>query len=418
MVAFRFPPQGGIGVLRTAHCSRYLEEHGWKPHVLTGPLGNTHRLMDVSQLQLIPEHVPVKRTGYFDTTRVFQTLGKFHVARLARTLSVSLPFMSAGWIPYAYRAGRQLLRAGGFDLIYSSSYPIACHVVAYWLKRQTGVPWVADYRDEWSTREELSWPSPLHRRLALRLDRLIANSADRVVTTSPAAADRLARHFPNPEPGHYVTVTNGFYEGDFRESYDPPADTGSSDRFRLSYVGTLGRANRLSGVLAAVESLVDDGRIPEDRIAVSFVGPLRRDLDFPGLREAGVLRTVGFVSHSEAVAWMKGSDALLLLNHESVSIPGKIFEYLATGQPILAVIPDGPAADIVREAKAGVVVDPTDADGIVREIHRMYEAWRHRQLRSDADHSVVQRYTWRETARQLAEIFDATVGAARLSGHY
>ncbi len=412
MIAFRFPPHGGIGIRRTAYCSRYLEEHGWSPHILTGPLGNTHSLMDESQLQLIPEHVPVKRTGYFDTKRVFQTLGKFHLASLARTLTASLPVMNAGWIPYACRAGRQLLRAGGFDLIYSSSYPVACHMVAYRLKRQTGVPWVADYRDEWSTRGTLRWQSSWHRRLAFRLDRLTTASADRVVTTSPAAADRLALRFPNPEPGHYVTVTNGFDEADFDKSDGLPVEVARSDRFHLGYVGTLYRSKRLNGVLAAVQALVDGGRIPEDQIAVSIVGPGSDAHDFPRLREAGILRTVGFVSHSEAVAWMAGSDALLLPNNESFNIPGKTFEYLATGNPILAMLPGGPTADIIREARAGVTVEPGDADGIAREIHRMYEAWKRGHLQSDLDRSVLRRYTWRETVRRLAEIFDDTVARA------
>ncbi len=76
------------------------------------------------------------------------------------------------------------------------------------------------------------------------------------------------------------------------------------------------------------------------------------------------------------------------------------------------MLPGGPTADIIREARAGVTVELGDADGIAREIHRMYEAWKRGHLQSDLDRFVLRRYTWRETVRRLAEIFDDTVARA------
>jgi glycosyltransferase involved in cell wall biosynthesis len=403
MVSFRFPPHGGGGVQRIAYFTKYLPAYGWSPHVLTSPIGDYIRVRDNSLLNVIPRDVPVSRTGYFDSRRVFRALGKLHLARLARTFSPSFPSMYGGWILHAYKAGIELLKRERFDLIYSSAYPLSSHIVGYLLKKKTGLPWVADYRDEWSLRSVAKWPTGLHRALGLWLDRLLIGAADRVVTTSPAHTAIFARTF-GPDDGKYRTVTNGYEEADF-DSRDSEITDTTRDTFLISHVGSLFPWRTADSFLAAVRYLVDVGRIPADRIRVSFVGVGCRP-DISGLERQGIVRRLGYVSHGEAVAWMKASDVLLLINTECTNIPGKTFEYLASGRPILAAVRPGPTADIVRRARAGLVVDPDDWGRIACALERLYSDWCAGKLVSTADRGAIRRYTRRETARQLVEVFE------------
>ena len=377
VISFRFPPHGGGGVQRTAYFTKYLSRNGWRPHVLTGP-GDCRRLQDASLLQVIPEDVPVTRTGMLGTERFLQLLGRVRLARVARTVTPSLPNMTGGWIPHAYRAGLRLLESREFDLIYSSAYPMASHVVACLLKRKTGLPWVADYRDEWSTRALCRWPSPLHRWLAGRLDRRLMAASDFVVTTSAATTQLFSREFPARDPSKYVTVTNGFDEEDFAAARkasrggDPEAHR-NEGRFRIALVGSVFPWHKPELFLRALDRLIEARVVRADQLDVVFVGnscELRSDR----LQRAGVIRRLDYVDHATALRWMLSADVLLLTNGESGSIPGKTFEYLAAERPILAILPPGPAADIVERTGSGRVVG-LDVGEIAAGLQAFLRAW-------------------------------------------
>jgi glycosyltransferase involved in cell wall biosynthesis len=390
---------------------KHLARLGWKPHVLTGP-GDARRLQDPSLLGVVPEDVPVTRTGMIDTGRVFRLLGRLRLARVARMLSPTLPNMEAGWILPAYRAGLRTLERGDFSLIFSSAYPMSSHVTAYLLKKKTGLPWVADYRDEWSTRSILRWPTPLHRWLARRLDQKLITAADTVVTTSPAAVQVLSRAFPLAS-SKYVTITNGFDLDDFkmnRRVSPLPALSGGHGRngkLHIAHVGSTFPWQKPQLFLTAVERLIEDGALKAGELRIHFVGN-SGELSSERLEADGIFRRTPYVDHATAINVMAACDLLLVINGESVSIPGKIYEYLAADRPILAILPPGPAADIIMTTGAGTVVPP-EVEEIAAALRRLVESWREGKLSYDADPTVVAQYSRRETTRQLAEAFESVM---------
>jgi glycosyltransferase involved in cell wall biosynthesis len=367
--------------------------------------------MDPSLLGVLPPDLPVVRTRHVSTRAFYEALGRVHLGRLARVVTPALPLMEAGWVPFAFRAGRTIVQEQHVDLIYSSAPPMSCHVAAGLLSRAFGVPWVADFRDDWSTSRLLSWPSPLHERAARRIDRWVMATASRVVVTSSTTQARFESMFPGPL-GHHVTITNGFEEGNFEgDGAAPDERRESAGRMEVVYAGRLGSWRRPETVLGAVERLIQGGAIPAERIRLTFVGHAE-DFGFPELEERGVVRRLGYVAHDEAVAWMKGADVLLLLNGDPTSIPGKLFEYLGARRPILAVMPRGAAFDVVEETGAGVALEPGDSDGIERELLRLYREWGSGTLACRSHPERVARYSRKETARQLATVFDETVREA------
>jgi glycosyltransferase involved in cell wall biosynthesis len=319
-------------------------------------------------------------------------------------LTPSFPNMEGGWLLPARRAGMEILRNQEFDLIYSSAYPMASHAVALYLKKVTGLPWVADYRDEWSTRDVLRWPTRLHRRLARRLDAEVMRRADLIVTTSPAHTERLAREFAAGDTARFRTITNGFDEDDFSDE-SSAGEAPSENGFHLTHVGSVFRWRGAEAILEAAERLATRGNVPE--LTLHFVGHTGA-LRSPDLEARGLLKVHGYVTHAEAVSWMRSASALLLINTEATNILGKTFEYLAARRPVLAAVNEGPTADLIRHMGAGSVVAPDDPDAIAAAIQSLYDRWSSGELASPVVRGL-ERFSRRVLAGQLADAFEDVV---------
>lgn len=405
IVSYRFPPQGGIAALRIGYFAKYLPNFGWHPHILARHFRD-FELNDPSLLTLIPDATQVVWVAAPDPFGVKRLLDKPRLVGVAPLMTV--PSLSPSWIPSAYLSGLKLLRETRSEAIFSTSPPISSHVVAYLLKKRTGLPWIAEYRDEWSLHPATRWPSAFHKKVARRLDRLIMHSADLIVTTSPAYSALFAREFSLPA-GKFVTITNGFDEGDFAAA-QMRLTRPNGRPFHIGYVGTLAGVQNAEPFLNAVQELIVEGIIPAEKITLRFTG--RADpLNQPLLEERGILHLVGYVDHKTAVSHMLESDVLLLiLTHErgADTIPAKTFEYLGSGRPILALVPpQGPVATIIREAQAGLVVDPNDIGGVKQAVVHLFNSWQDGRLDIRTDAEYVQQYTRRRLAGKLASLLDS-----------
>jgi glycosyltransferase involved in cell wall biosynthesis len=412
VVSPRFPPRGGGGVQRITYFVRHLTELGWEVTVLTGPGDASHGLEDRSLLAQVPASVQVIRTRALDTSRAMHALGRMHLASAARVVTPSFPNMEPGWIPFGLSAGAKALAETGARLILSSAYPLSSHIVALLLANRTGCRWVADYRDEWSIRSVLRWPTPLHRRVAIQLDRAIVRRADRVVTTSPAHTRRFVAELADGDSRRFVTITNGFDPEDFA-GHLASRSLGENGRpFTIAHVGSLFTWRDGSVLVDAIGDLLREGSIGADEIRLRFVGHAAALPESAGELE-GVIQRTGYVDHATAVREMRAADLLVLVNTEETNIPGKTFEYLASGTPILAMVRPGPTGEIVREARAGTVVDVDDREGTKRAIREGLSRWRAGSPVPAPDPGIVGRYARRATARQMSDVLDAVLADGR-----
>ena len=361
LVAYYFPPLGGIGSLRALGHARHLPEHGWEPTVLAPRAGAYHR---DEALSFPDDHVV--RTGSIEFSRLgkralrtggddsvpAQVAGARALVRAASHAALYFPDAQVGWIPFALRAGRRALRERPFEAVLSSSFPVSGHVVARRLARAAGVPWIAEFRDPWS---EMLLPGPRRRRAA-RLERSLARDAAAVVMTSPSWAARHAELWGRPVD----IVPNGHdLEADARHRSRP-------DRTVVGYLGTY--YPRTQARLAALwDALASDDRA-EVRIIGELAPEMRAELDAHGLMER--VHVTGFVPHAEALAQLAGCSAAVLAGPRDASgilaghVPGKVWEYLATDLPVIYV--GAPRADVARvlhEHEGTYVVAEGDAAG-------------------------------------------------------
>jgi glycosyltransferase involved in cell wall biosynthesis len=431
-IAYHFPPIGGAGVQRNGKFARYLHEFGFDATVITGPGSGQNRWspVDETMLEDVASSVTVVR---LDGPEPRASTG--WRARGERWLAMRTP-----WLKWLSRGvvEKGLDHGIGCDLIYASLEPYEVAVAAAELSRRLGKPWVADLQDPWVLDEMKLYPSGVHRRLDLRLMRRVLGTASAIVMNTPEAAERLQRHFPEFRGRRVVSITNGFDAADF----DGPDPSPPSDVFRIVHTGylhtALGTQHRRSLVvrkilgggyrnvdiltrshvllLQAVESLIAAGEVAASEVEILLAG-VSSDSDLAASRTSRIVKTLGYLPHQETIALMRSADLLFLPMHKLPRgsqvgiVPGKTYEYMASGRPILAAVPEGDVRTFLTENGTAAICEPDDVDAMAAILRD-----RITRKRDGVAHPItwnrdsLLRFERRELTRCLAEVFDAVLG--------
>ena len=398
VLAYFFPPLGGAGVQRTLKFVKYLGALGWDATVVS-TRSALYPARDPSLLEEVPEKTRVIRTPALPLAHwVSLVLYRLRLKRLFAW--VTWPDGGVGWFPFALWAGLGAARRDRPDVIFSSSPPQSGHMAALVVHRLTGIPWVADFRDEWAADAHRADQPRTLARLAARFERAFTKRARRSVA---AAGYFEIAGLANDDPRR-VEIPNGVDEADLPRSIHPPAD-----RFVLAYVGTIYGIRDPSPVFRALARLIDRGEVDRGRFEVRLVGSLWLEGFEP---PAGIdVQSTGYVDHSRALQEMSAATALLLyVPSASLAPSGKLFEYLASGRPILCLAhPDNLASRLVSDWGAGVVADPHDESEIERAILTLWQRWQQTGLpdQEDVRRRTLEQYSRRGGAERLAAVLEA-----------
>jgi len=399
VLAYYFPPVGGAGVQRTLKFVKHLAALGWDATVVS-TRSRAYGARDASLLAEVPATTVVIRTMALPLARYLAFA--LHRLRLQRLRAFVLwPDGGLGWMPFAFFAALRAVRRDRPEVVFSSSAPYGSHLVALLVSRLTRLPWVADFRDEWTANPHLIGQSRLLARLSERAERAITRRATKVVVA--ASYFRLAG-LVDDDPRR-VEIVNGVDETDLpaEDAPGPPAD-----RFVLAHVGTLYDLQDPSSALRALASLAASGAVDGSQVEVRLVGNVWVP-NFeppPGVR----VETTGYVEHARAITEMHAATALLLyVPAVSLAPSGKLFEYLASGRPLLCLTrPDNVASLLVKEWEAGVVADPHDEEAIEEALLELWRRWREDGLPDQAQvrARTLEQYSRRATAVRLAGVLD------------
>ena len=419
-----FPPSGGPAVQRMTKVVSYLPEFGWEPVVLANsPTKNEPR--DDVLLKEFPSELRVFRISGLN---IPQAVNCCIVRALLRAFIQ--PDLNRVWAERALPSARKLLEDGSFSAVYSTG-PAGAHWLGWKLKREYGLPWIMDIRDLWTSAFTYKPVSFFHAAIDRGYEKSFLESADRVSCVSEAYPSILQELYPEVPARKFVVVPNGYDEADFTPGVES-SDTG----FLISYVGSVydfmvkPRAQGwkrffeplISGgpavpirspepLIFAVRALLD--KVPEamENVRLRFVGSFpdsyRRMLSDYNLEDC--VENIGYVNHSRAVTEMQEAAVLVLIQDgygSEIDIPGKLYEYLRSGTPVLGLLRDGLAARLIRESSAGEVIYPTDRQGVSRVLLDWYRRWREGKPLSDPDMAYIRRFTRREQTRLLAEHLD------------
>ncbi len=423
LVSYHFPPVGGAGVQRPAKFARYLPEFGWDVSVLQAANPSVP-LLDQSLLDELPPDTVIQLARTFEpsyaakqavTTPAGDRAAPGATARLRRALrsaaAVALqPDAQVLWLPDAVRRGRQLLARMPHDAILATAPTYTNLLVGALLSRATGLPLISDFRDEWdisSTYWENAPRSALAQAVQRRMQRFVYRRSSAIVATTKASTARIAARAAEAGVApKAVCIYNGWDAEDLQSARGvAPVRPRDADALRLVYAGTLWNLTSVAPVADALERLAAEAAGSVDRLELVAVGQL---LQLQRIARTGAtLANVDYCSHPEALATMQSADALLLLlsgvpGAERVA-PAKVFEYLAMRRPILAVMPEGEIAALVRETGAGQHFLPDDIAGIA-EWFRQHLA--RRAPAPAADERQIARFERRALTGQLAALLD------------
>jgi glycosyltransferase involved in cell wall biosynthesis len=419
-VAYAFPPVAGSGVFRPLRLAKYLPRLGWSVTVLTVS-ARVRAIRDPALLREVPDGVDVVRTPSLEPRNALLAANRLGLGGWARRIEpwLMLPDAQRGWVPFARLGARRLLRERPHDVLVTTAGPYSAHLVGLAIKERSGIPWVADFRDEWTTNPYLrdAYPSERYRRYNEALERRVLESCDVVSCVSGPWLDALHARVPSIDRERFVVLPNGYDGEHLPEAPFPPPD-----RFRVVYAGTF-YGHRSPGVfLEAVRRVVRSGAVPRDDLEVVFVGQ-RGSGGAPAadLEGSGVLRILGHRSYFESLHYLREAAVLLLVipreggagNHT-----GKLFNYLASGRPILACAPvPNVAAELIHASASGVVVPPDDPAAIAAALANLHADWRARR-RSRQDRAKLAPYEAWGQARAGAALLDdlATRSGKRAGG--
>ncbi|MBO0883505.1 MAG: glycosyltransferase family 4 protein, partial [Mycobacterium sp.] len=376
VIAHHFPPASGSGSNRALAFARYLPMFGWRPTVLT-PGARWALNCDTHLLRELPPELRVVRTRSLEPTperaaptgAVRQSVPSTMLSPLRNQLGHLRRFPDAhmGWLPFALSVG---LRER-YDVAYSSSGPFTSHMVGLLLKRITGRPWVAELRDGWYHWNRSIFPDYPRWRDALerRLEAIAIRSADRVVLVTDRMAEAFREQYAELPRDHFTVVANGFdpyqccaADGEHRER------TGG---WVVLHAGALYYGRSVTAFLEAARRLVEsDAAFGHDfrlRLLGTLDGEARREVERSNLGYR--VELFPQASHAEAIRSMRTADALLLIANTTpgaeATVPGKLFEYLAVGRPVLAIAPpESSTADVLHQTGGGWLTAADNVDAI------------------------------------------------------
>lgn len=406
LIAFHFPPANASGTLRSLKFARYLPDFGWNASVLT-VVPTCYDSLDADLVGQIPRQVRVHRTLCTDSQRAFSVYGRYPAF-------TRVPDRYVSWLPFGVARGLRVVQTERVDALLSTSPVPTAHLIAYVLKRLTGLPWVADFRDPWDSREPRG---RLRRRVERWMEARVVGRADRIVGTTPEFVEDLRDRFGRSAHQKGVVIYNGYDDVDFAES--DRVTTANAPQFTITHAGLLyPRLRNPSALLRAVSNGLQRGTLPAaTRIRLLGCGPLATAPWFRQLLvDLGLQARVEVeerVPYGDALHAMRNSSVLLLLQggqETRTQIPNKAFEYLHIGRPILCLATANSAtARVMREFDGVFLGEPDDVDSIGRALEAASAAWRRGQHLFDRKANGLARYSRPEAARQLAGVLNQLV---------
>ncbi|MCE2612017.1 glycosyltransferase family 4 protein [Flavobacteriaceae bacterium D16] len=417
IITYYWPPAGGPGVQRWLKFVKYLREFEVEPVIFT-PSNADYPIQDPALAKELPEGIRVYRHTIFEPYRIARLFSRKQTEVIRTGIipterqslkdrlllwirgNLFIPDARKFWVKPSVRFLRNINENEHFDALITTGPPHSVHLIGLKLKKQLSIPWIADFRDPWTSigyHKQLKLGS-VARRKHLSLERQVLNSADELLVTSRTTKEE----FENITQQPIHVITNGY---DLGYEKDEPLDT----QFTISHIGSLLSKRNPANLWRVLSELVKENPEFRDRFRLQLIGLVSEEvlnsLDNYGLK--AYTHRLDYVSHEDAIDYQKKSQALLLLEIDAKEtrgiIPGKLFEYLAARRPILAVGPqEWEAGELVTTLGAGRVFGYKEETELKKVILKWFQDYLRGTLRvKDAQ---ITQFSRRELTRKLAEL--------------
>ena len=418
IITYYWPPSGGPGVQRWLKFVKYLPEFGVQPIVYI-PENPTYPIVDENLSKEVSEKAIILKHEIFEPYQLASLFSKNKTKKISSGIipnqkkqslldkvflwirgNFFIPDARIFWVKPSVAYLEKYILENDIDTIITSGPPHSLHLIGLELKQKLNVKWFADFRDPWTT-------IGYHKSLRLSnyvankhktLESQVLNAADTIIVTSKTTKAEFEAITTKP----IAVITNGYDT----EKVDKEA---LDSKFSLAHIGSfLSERNPL----ILWESLVElINEIPDfkSNLEIKLIGAVSQEV-LETISEFGLnsyLNNLGYVSHSEAIAHQRKSQVLLLIeiNSEDTKsiIPGKLFEYMVSNRPIIAIGPSGSDfAEIITTTNTGVFFDYSEKMKLKSVLLGFYNQYLDGKLQSNA--VGLQQYSRKSLTEKLVEL--------------
>lgn len=415
MIAYQFPPMGGSGVQRTSKFVKNLPSFGYNPIVLTRDTKDVS-LIDETLLKDIGEDVKIYRTKAYDKS---DSVSKSAIFSKVLARKVLIPDQARLWEKSLHKLSLEIIKNHNIKVIYSTSYPYSDHLLGLHIKKTMGdsIKWVVDFRDEWSnnpyTKDNPHSKSRTEKEFLMEKE--VLQYADVVIANTPVMRQNFIdiHNVSTERQKDFYTIPNGYDIDDFEGLNREPVKTG---KFTITYTGALYGRRKPNYFFQAVKELVEENLIDKDKLLINFIGNYKKDELMANVSSFNIseyVKIYDYMPHVEALKMLLNSNALLLIEGGGVGADafytGKVFEYMYTNRPVIAVLPKGCAADIVEETRIGRVSHFDDVKQTKENILYYYNMWKNDEKFDSQNFDLIKTFERRELTKSLAGIFDSLI---------
>ena len=436
IITYYWPPSGGSGVQRWLKMSKYLPENGWQPVIYTAD-GAEYPVEDLSlEKDVAPEAEIVRypiiepysfykkflgikkeekiKAGFINEGKK-KSAWKENISVWLRG-NLFIPDARCWWIKPSINFLKNYLEKSPVDAIISTGPPHSLHLIAKNLHRKFNIPWIADFRDPWTDIDFFSELKLTKRSLKKhhRLQYQVLTEANKVVTVGWDWAKGLESH-----GAHDVAVITNGYDFNIDEK---SGDVELSKEFTMSHVGIVGAARNAVvfwetlGELIKDKSLVDFSKLLKIRLIGQVDNSVIESVKKNNLEDN--VEIIPYIPHEKVIKEQCSSQVLLLFVNNSPNakgiLTGKIFEYMASGRPILAIGPkDGDTAIILEKTNSGLIVDFEDKERMKNIIIDLFNKFKENQLITKKN-EMVEKYSRRALAKEYVQLIENIVETRQL----
>ena len=420
IITYYWPPAGGPGVQRVLKFAKYLPEFGWQPIILTVQNGE-YPAHDESLFSDIPNECIVYKTPAIEPFSLYKKFTgmdadeaipvatltekkKSWKKKLAHWIRLNLfiPDAKIGWIPYAVKAGKHIIRNEKPDIIFSSSPPPTVHLIAKSLARWSRIKWMADFRDPWT---EIHYYHQIRSKLSRNLDCFLEQSILSSCVKATCVSKEFSKILSENDNSKFVIIPNGY------DGIELHVQKHQTNFFDIIHVGGINRSRYYPAFFRSIANLTQS-KFDNKKIRLLFIGKIEHSIKEDIIRDCAGLSKVeflGYLPHHQATKYMCQASILLIFledvdNYEG-HIPGKLFEYLVTGNYILGIGSEkGEAAEILSKTKAGRIFNKDDQYKIDDAIITQYKNWE-KGVKHHSDYEHIKQFSRRTLTEKLVETF-------------
>lgn len=421
VIAYYWPPSGGAGVQRWLKLTKYLARLGHEVHVLSvDPEKASYFHVDESLKNDIHPKVKIHLSDSFEPINIYsQMVGKKNVPtagfsnvdelhwkqKLVSGIRSNLfiPDPRIGWKKHAYRKAMEVIATENIQNVITTSPPHSTQLIGLKLKRKlkSKINWIVDFRDPWTDiyYYSLLQHSKLSHKKNLKLERQVVEESDQIITVGEGFKASFLSKTNKVSPDKFEIISNAFDPDDFNMKDEVRPD---EDVFLASYIGTVSDKYEPDVFFEALGRLAKD--FPEAPIRFKATGVVSERLQKLIVDHLGDKASFHPpVPHEQAVHAMLKSHVLLLITPGiEGTIPGKTFEYLASGRRILSV-GKGDSAKAIKQCNAGAAFERSEKEAVYEYLKSALLDFQNK-IPFETNKNELKKMAWDYKAAQVVEL--------------